>query len=67
MKQSKRQHYNNYFKNNINNIKNTLKGIKWIISLTVRQSETPRTIINKKGEVLTNPKYIANSLLFSLK
>ena len=32
LKQSKKSHYNNYFRNNINNIKNTWKGIKSIIS-----------------------------------
>ena len=32
LKQSKKSYYNNYFRNNINNIKNTWKGMKSIIS-----------------------------------
>ena len=52
--------YNNYFRNNINNIKNTWKGIKSIISLNSKESESPKIILNNKGEFLTNPNDIAN-------
>ena len=54
LKQSKKSHYNNYFRNNINNIKNTSKGIKSIISLKTKESGSPKTFLNNKGEFLTN-------------
>ena len=60
LKQSKKSYYNNYFRNNINNIKNTWKGIKSIISLNTKESESPKIILNNKGEFLTNPNDIAN-------
>ena len=60
LKQSKRFYYNNYFRNNINNIKNTWKGIKSIISLNTKESESPKIILKNKGEFLTNPNDIAN-------
>ena len=60
LKQSKRS-YNNYFRNNINNIKITCKGInKSIVSLNTKESESPKTICNNKGEFLTNPDDIVN-------
>ena len=37
LKQSKNSYYNNYFRSNINNIKNTWKGIKSIISLNTKE------------------------------
>ena len=51
---------NNYFRNNIYNIKNTQKGVKSIISSNIKGSESPKIIINNKGEYLTNPNDIAN-------
>lgn len=33
-----------------------------IISLKARRTETPRTNVNYKGEVITNPKYIFYNL-----
>ena len=60
LEQSKKPYYNNYFRNNINNIKNTWKGIKSIISLNSKESESPKIILNNKGEFLTNPNDIAN-------
>ena len=59
LKQSKIS-YNNYFRNNINNIKNTWNGIKSIISLDIKESESPNVILNNKGEFLTNTNDIAN-------
>ena len=55
LKQSKKSYYNNYLISNINNIKNTWKGIKSIIYLNTKESESPKTILNNKGEFLTNP------------
>ena len=60
LKQSKKSYYNNYFRNTINNIKNTWKGIKSIISLNTKESESPKIILNNKGEFLTNPNDIGN-------
>ena len=60
LKQSKRCYYNNYFRNNINNIKNAWEGIKSIISLNIKESESPKIILNNKGEYLTNANDIAN-------
>ena len=37
LKQSKKNYHDKYFKDNINNMKNTWKGIKFIISLQKRQ------------------------------
>ena len=59
LKQSKKSYYNNYFRNN-NNIKNTWKRIKSIISLNNKESESPKIILNNKDEFLTNPNDIAN-------
>ena len=59
-KQSKKSYYNNYFRNKINNIKNTWNGIKSIISLNTKESESPKIILNNMGEFLTNPNDIAN-------
>ena len=62
LKQSKK-YQNNYFRNNINNIKKkTWKGIKSIISLNTKEYESPKTILNNKGEYLTNPNDITNQL-----
>ena len=60
LKQSKKIYYNNHFRNNINNIKNTWKGIKSTISLNTKESESPKIILNNKGEFITNPNDIAN-------
>ena len=60
LKQTKKCYYNNYFRHNINNIKNTWKGIKWIISLHMKESESPKIILNNTGEFLTKPNDTAN-------
>ena len=60
LKQSKKSYYNNYFRNNINSIKNTWKGIKSIISLNTKESGSPKIILNNKGEFLTSPNDITN-------
>ena len=46
MKQSKKHFYGNYSKSNINSVKNTWKGIKLIIFLKTRESDSPKTIFN---------------------
>ena len=60
LKQSKKCYYNNYFRNNINNIKNIWRGIKSIISLNSKESESSKIVLNNKGKFLTNPNDIAN-------
>ena len=60
MKESKRMYYNDYFRTNLKNIKNTWKGIKSIISLKCKESGIPK-IIKDKDIFLTAPKDIANS------
>ena len=42
-------------------MKNTCREIKSIISLKTSESESPKTIVNSKGEFLTNPIDTANS------
>ena len=42
-------------------MKNTWKGIKFIISVKVSESGSLETIVNSNGEFLTNPIDIANS------
>ena len=51
---SKQAHYK-YFKRNWNNIKNTQKGMKFLISLHV-----PTTLL-LYGDTITNPYGIANT------
>ena len=63
LKQSKKSYYNNYFRNNINNIKNTWKRIKSIISLNNKESESPKIILNNKGEFLTSPMILRTNLI----
>ena len=36
LNQSKKSYYNNYFRNNVNNIKNTWEGSKSIVSLNTK-------------------------------
>ena len=60
LKQSKKCYYNNYFINNVNNIKNAWKGIKPIISLNIKESESPKIILTNKAEFLTNTNDISS-------
>ena len=62
IKQVKKHYYNTYFKNNMKNIKSTWKEIKSIIPLETRETESPKIIFNGKGQFLTNPMDIVNSL-----
>ena len=61
IKESKQKYFNNYFQNNVNNIKNTSKGIKWIISLKAKDSEIPKIIKTEHGETFTDTKLIADN------
>ena len=62
MKQSKQNYYTKYFENNWNNIKNTWKGIKTIISIKNITPTVPHSIeLNNK--TITDPT--AMSLLIT--
>ena len=45
LKQSKKNYYENYFKDKINNIKNTWKGIQSIIFLQKTTNDSPKKLL----------------------
>ena len=58
MKESKQAYYNKYFETDWNNINNTYKGIKFLISLKTVAS----TVLSlDNGDTITNPDDIANT------
>ena len=61
MKKSKQAYYNKYFKRNWNNINNTWKGIKSLISLKTVASNVPTVLYPDNGDTITNPYDIANT------
>ena len=61
MKKSKQAYYDKYFKGNWNNIKNTWKGIKSLISLKTAASNVPTVLSLDNGDTITNPYDIANT------
>ena len=61
MKKSKQVYYENYFERNGNNIKDTWKGIKSIISLKTVESNVPTVLSLDNVDTITNPYDIANS------
>ena len=60
LKQSKINYYDKYFKDNINNMKNTWKGIRSIISLQKMSTNSPK-IISLEDHTVTDPRTIAKS------
>ena len=52
-KKSKTNYYNQYFKANMNNIKNTWKGIKSIITIKNTSSDFPKCL-SSNGSTFTN-------------
>ena len=60
MKKSK-QAYDKYFERNWNNIRNTSKGIKSLISLKIVASSAPTVLSFDNGDTITNPYDIANT------
>ena len=60
IKQNKKDYYDKYFKDNINNMKNTWKGIRSIISLQKTTNHSPQ-IISPEGHTVTDPRAIANT------
>ena len=59
LKRSKTNYYNHYFDINWNNIKNTWKEIKSILSIKPNPSDIPK-ILNTNDSNITNPVEIAN-------
>ena len=58
LKQSKKNYYDEYFKDNINNTKNTWKGIRSIISIQKTSNNSPK-IISLEDHTVTDPRTIA--------
>ena len=52
MKKSKQAHYDKYFERNCNNIKNTWKGIKSLISLITVASHVPTILSLDNGDTI---------------
>ena len=61
MEKSKQAYYDRYFERNWNNIKNTWKGIKSLISLKSVASSVPTVLSLDNGDTITNPYDIANT------
>ena len=61
MKKSKQAYCDKYFERNWNNIKNTWKGIKSLISLKTVASSVPAVLTLDNGDTITNPYDIANT------
>ena len=61
MKKSKQAYYDKYFERNWNNIKNTWKRIKFLISLKNVASSVPTVLSLDNGDTITNPYDIANT------
>ena len=61
MKKSKQAYCDKYFERNWNNIKNTWKGIKSLISLKTVAFNVPTVLSLDNGDNVTNPYDIANT------
>ena len=61
MKKSKQAYYDKYFKRKWNNIKNTWKGIKFLISLKTVASNVATVLSLDNGDTITNHYDIANT------
>ena len=59
-KKSKQAYYDKYFERNLNNIKNTSKEIKSLISLKTVASSVTTVLSPDNGDTITNPYDIAN-------
>ena len=58
-KQSKKAYYQNFFIQNVNNIKKTWQGIKSIISINNKNISKPSSLMDK-NVLITEPKKVAN-------
>ena len=59
IKKSKMNYYNHYFKNNCDNIKNTWKGIKYILNINNMHSNIPKNLVSN-NTTKAEPIEIAN-------
>ena len=59
LKQSKTSYFNHYFESNWNNIKNTWKGIKSIITIKDFSADIPKSL-SVDGATISNPFAISN-------
>ena len=60
-KKSKQAYYDKYVERNWNNVKNTWRGIKSLISLETVASSVPTVLSLGNGDIITNPYDIANT------
>ena len=60
MKKSKQAYYDKYFERNWNNIKNTWKGIKYLMFLQTAAPYVPTILSLDNGDTITNPYDIGN-------
>ena len=63
MKKSKQTHCDKYFETYCNNIRNTWKGIKSLISLKTVASSVPTVVYLDNSDNITNPFDITNTFI----
>ena len=61
MKKSKQAYHDKYFEKKWNDIKNTWKRIRSLISLKTKTSSVPTILFRENGDTITNPYDIANT------
>ena len=61
MKKSTQTYYDKYFEKNCDNIKNTWKGMKSLISLKIKTSSVPTVLPLENGDTIFNPYDVANT------
>ena len=66
MKKSKQAYYDKYFERNWNNIKNTWKEIKSLISLEIVATNIPTLLSIDHGNTITNPMILLTPLIIIL-
>ena len=59
MKKSKQNYYEQFFKNNLNNLKNVWKGIRSLIAIKTSSASNMHMLAHK-GAKVTDPLHIAN-------
>ena len=66
MKKNKQVYYDKSFERNWNNISNTWKGIKSLISLKTVASNVPTVLSLDNGDTITNPMILLTPLIITL-
>ena len=67
MTKSKQAYYDKYFEKIWNNIKNSWKGIKFLIFVKTKASSVPTVLSFENGGTITNPNDNANAFNNYLK